>query len=207
VAAFSLATADAARPVEFQALLAALYESAPGVYDGEPACTLAGGHFLLGGDPADLLLAFLPPVVPLRGEHEKAAMRWSLENMRNELRDEKLGGSFLVQQLANKAAVLVNRVNVFWGLDWEARPEFLDETTLRNRDRGADIVISCVDTRAARHTIEKVVTATSPVATGSTWGTMPRVGSMGSLHQTSKIVRLYFEFVADRSYAGLTDRA
>jgi len=42
----------------------------------------------------------------LRGEHEKAAMRWSLENMRNELRDEKLGGSFLVQQLANKAAVL-----------------------------------------------------------------------------------------------------
>jgi len=192
VAAFSLATADAARPVEFQALLAALYESAPGVYDGEPACTLAGGHFLLGGDPADLLLAFLPPVVPLRGEHEKAAMRWSLENMRNELRDEKLGGSFLVQQLANKAAVLVNRVNVFWGLDWEARPEFLDETTLRNRDRGADIVISCVDTRAARHTIEKVVTATSPVSYWLDLGNNAASGQYGVITPNVKDRTLVF---------------
>ena len=25
----------------------------------------------------------------------------------------------------NKATVLVNRVNLFWGLDWEARPEWL----------------------------------------------------------------------------------
>lgn len=64
----------------------------------------------------------------------------------------------------NKAAVLVNRVNIFWGLDWEARPEFLDERTLRNPDRTADIVIGCVDTRAARYTIQSVVTGTSPVS-------------------------------------------
>ena len=64
----------------------------------------------------------------------------------------------------NKAAVLVNRVNLFWGLDWEARPEFLSATTLRNPDYGADVVIGCVDTRAARQTIEKVVTASSPVS-------------------------------------------
>ena len=30
---------------------------------------------------------------------------------------------------------------------------------------------------------------------------------LGSLHRTSKIVRLYVEFVADRSYADLKDRA
>ncbi len=64
----------------------------------------------------------------------------------------------------NKAAVLVNRVNLFWGLDWKVRPEFLDETTLTNPDRGADIVIGCVDTRAARQTIKRVVTTTSPVS-------------------------------------------
>lgn len=64
----------------------------------------------------------------------------------------------------NKAAVLVNRVNLFWGLDWEACPEFLSETTLRNPDRGADVVIGCVDTRAARLIIEKVATASSPVS-------------------------------------------
>ena len=64
----------------------------------------------------------------------------------------------------SKAAVLVNRVNMFWGLGWEARSEFLSETTLRNPDRGADVVIGCVDTRAARQIIEKVVTASSPVS-------------------------------------------
>ncbi len=64
----------------------------------------------------------------------------------------------------NKAAVLVNRVNIFWGLDWRACPEFLDEKSLRRPDRGADIVIGCVDTRAARKTIEAVVTSTSPVS-------------------------------------------
>ena len=64
----------------------------------------------------------------------------------------------------NKAAVLVNRVNIFWGLDWEARPEYLHERTLRNPERTADLVIGCVDTRAARKTIEAVVTGTSPVS-------------------------------------------
>ena len=60
--------------------------------------------------------------------------------------------------------MLVHRVNIFWGLDWEARSEFLSETTLRNPDRGADVVIGCVDTRAARQIIEKVVTNSSPVS-------------------------------------------
>ena len=63
----------------------------------------------------------------------------------------------------NKAEVLVNRVNLFWGLDWTARPEFLEKGSLRNPDRAADVVIGCVDTRAARQTIETVVTASSPV--------------------------------------------
>jgi hypothetical protein len=39
-------------------------------------------------------------VVHLHAEDEKAAMRWSLEQVRAELRAQKLGGSFLVQQLA-----------------------------------------------------------------------------------------------------------
>ncbi|MDQ2834509.1 MAG: AraC family transcriptional regulator [Acidobacteriota bacterium] len=110
--AFSLATHPSARPVELQALLAALYSGLPGLCDGDPDCTLAGGHFLLGGDPADLLLGFLPPVVHLRTKDEKAAMRWSLERMRDELREERLGGSFLVQQLAYMMLVQSLRVHL-----------------------------------------------------------------------------------------------
>ena len=63
---FALATDTSAPPVELHALLAALHNGLSGLYDGEPACTLAGGHFVLGGDPAELLLGFLPPSTSAR---------------------------------------------------------------------------------------------------------------------------------------------
>jgi len=46
-----------------------------------------------------------------------------------------------------KAVVLVNRLNVFWGLDWQAVPTNLEKGV---RIDEAHIVIGCVDTRAAR---------------------------------------------------------
>jgi PRTRC genetic system ThiF family protein len=51
-----------------------------------------------------------------------------------------------------KSVVLANRLNLFWGLDWEGIPERLD---LKRRLDGVDIVIGCVDTRAARAAIAK----------------------------------------------------
>ena len=55
----------------------------------------------------------------------------------------------------NKGIVLVNRLNIFWGLDWEAVPENLTES---HQLRQTDIVIGCVDTRAARAVIERRTT-------------------------------------------------
>jgi len=50
-----------------------------------------------------------------------------------------------------KVVVLVNRINVFWGLDWHAVPAHLEA----GQDVGeADIAIGCVDTRAARALLE-----------------------------------------------------
>ena len=51
-----------------------------------------------------------------------------------------------------KSVVLVNRLNLFWGLDWEGIPERLDP---KPRLDGVDIVIGCVDTRKARAVIAK----------------------------------------------------
>src|SRR6266700_4261880 len=48
-----------------------------------------------------------------------------------------------------KSTVLVNRLNLFWGLKWQASTEYVT----RNTEGRADIIISCVDTRAARHEI------------------------------------------------------
>ena len=109
---FALATDKSARPIDFQVLLAALYEGLSGLFSGEPACSLAGGHFLLDGNPADLLLESLPPVVHLHSEGEKAAVRWSLERMTDELRNERLGSFLVVQQLAYTMLVQALRVHL-----------------------------------------------------------------------------------------------
>lgn len=53
-----------------------------------------------------------------------------------------------------KSIVVVNRVNLFWGLDWEGIPGRLDG---KQKITGVDIVIGCVDTRAARAAIAKCV--------------------------------------------------
>jgi PRTRC genetic system ThiF family protein len=47
--------------------------------------------------------------------------------------------------------VLVNRINLFWGLNWQASTEYITKDTQGK----ADIIISCVDTRAARYQLTK----------------------------------------------------
>jgi len=68
-----------------------------------------------------------------------------------------------------KAVVLVNRLNLFWNLGWEAVPEHL--TRKEPLDR-VDIVIGCVDTRAARTAIRECASRWSTTSywldTGST---------------------------------------
>jgi PRTRC genetic system ThiF family protein len=59
-----------------------------------------------------------------------------------------------------KSVVLANRLNLFWGLDWEGIPERLDPKGKLTR---MDVVIGCVDTRAARLAIAKCVADWSEV--------------------------------------------
>jgi PRTRC genetic system ThiF family protein len=55
----------------------------------------------------------------------------------------------------NKATVLINRINLFWGTSWSAIPNHFHARSFdRNQDRCPDLVIGCVDTRAARKAIE-----------------------------------------------------
>jgi PRTRC genetic system ThiF family protein len=66
----------------------------------------------------------------------------------------------------NKATVLINRINLFWGTKWCAHPACFDESTLRsNHDRNPDLLIGCVDTRAARGVIERSVTRNASYVT------------------------------------------
>jgi PRTRC genetic system ThiF family protein len=60
-----------------------------------------------------------------------------------------------------KAVVLVNRLNLFWNLGWEALPEHL--TGKEPLDR-MDVVIGCVDTRASRAVIRDRTSGWSTVS-------------------------------------------
>jgi PRTRC genetic system ThiF family protein len=56
----------------------------------------------------------------------------------------------------NKATVLVNRINLFWGTNWKAEPRNFDERTFeRIQDTSIDFLIGCVDSRAARSVIAR----------------------------------------------------
>jgi len=71
-----------------------------------------GGYFDLDGDHAGLLLAQLPAVVHVRGEADRADLRWCLERMRREITQPQPGGALVGQQLALMMLVQALRVHL-----------------------------------------------------------------------------------------------
>ena len=53
-----------------------------------------------------------------------------------------------------KSTVLATRINLCWGLGWKAMPAFMDESY----GQETDILIGCVDTRAARKAMTRTQT-------------------------------------------------
>ncbi len=54
-----------------------------------------------------------------------------------------------------KADVLVNRINLFWGLNWKAETRYVGSGSSFRQE--PQLLISCVDTRAARREITKSI--------------------------------------------------
>ena len=108
---FSLATDLSLAPIDFRTLLEA-HKSAGTASSEGAEHYIAGGHFLLTGSHADILLQSLPPIVHIRKESDKAAMRWSLERMKEELRDPQPGGSLIAQQLAYMMLIQALRLHL-----------------------------------------------------------------------------------------------
>jgi AraC-like DNA-binding protein len=109
---FRLATDLSLEPVLYTVAFARLgvRSDTPGVPEG--AQYIAGGHFGLTGGHAEMLLHSLPPIVHIRRESDKAAMRWSLERLREELRDPQPGGSLIAQQLAYMMLIQALRLHL-----------------------------------------------------------------------------------------------
>ncbi len=75
-----------------------------------------GAHFALTHNHADILLEVLPPIVHLRKESDKAALRWSLERMREELLEPQPGGFLVAQHLVQMMFVQALRLHLAEGL-------------------------------------------------------------------------------------------
>lgn len=109
---FRLATDLSLPPVDFRELRATWKKDGAAVGRESGGRYLVGGHFVLTGSHAEFLLRSLPPIVHLRKESDKAAMRWSLERMKEELRDPQPGGSLIAQQLAYMMLVQALRLHL-----------------------------------------------------------------------------------------------
>ena len=109
---FTMTTDPSLTQVDFQDVRAqGKFLKGPPPADGS-GCYLAGGHFALKGGPARMLLDTLPPIVHLQKEADRAAMRWSLERMAEELREPQPGGSLIAQQLAYMMLIQALRLHL-----------------------------------------------------------------------------------------------
>ena len=109
---FCLATDLSITPVDYRVLLSARKNGDTVSHHESGGRYVVGGHFVLTGSHADILLRSLPPIVHIRKESDKAAMRWSLERMKEELRDPQPGGSLIAQQLAYVMLVQALRLHL-----------------------------------------------------------------------------------------------
>ncbi|HEY1946821.1 MAG TPA: cupin domain-containing protein, partial [Bryobacteraceae bacterium] len=113
---FRLATDLSLTPIDALTIFPKAGNGRIGTYNGGGDCFMVGGHFLLAGGHADVLLGVLPPIVHIRKESDKAAMRWSLERMMQELREPQPGGFLVAQHLAYMMLVQALRLHLAEGL-------------------------------------------------------------------------------------------
>jgi AraC-like DNA-binding protein len=113
---FRLASDLSLTPIDYRTILSARRDNGITPYNGGGDCFIVGGHFVLTGKHAGILLGMLPPIVHLRTESDKAALRWSLERMMLELRDPQPGGFLIAQQLAYTMLIQALRLHLAEGL-------------------------------------------------------------------------------------------
>ena len=116
---FCLSTDLALEPIDALTLFRSMPERRNGgitKVNGGGGQFMVGGHFILGGNHADILLRMLPPIVHIQKEADTAAMRWSLERMMQELHAPQPGSALVAQHLAYMMLVQALRLHLAEGM-------------------------------------------------------------------------------------------
>ena len=98
---FTLASDLDAVPVPAADLLGGARHGAMVVHGGGGDVRLEGNRFEVDGRKAKTLLGELAPVVHLRAAEDQAALRWSIERMMAEVRENRPGMSLVTHHLAH----------------------------------------------------------------------------------------------------------
>jgi AraC-like DNA-binding protein len=112
---FRLSSDPSLTPVDARTFFPLTRGGAIVTFNGGGDCLVVGGHFVFSGAHADILLGALPPIAHIRKESDKAVLRWSLERMREELRERQPGGFLIAQHLAHMMLVQALRLHVAEG--------------------------------------------------------------------------------------------
>lgn len=109
---FCLASGLDVEPVAAKEVFSSAQQGGMVTYNGGGDCVLVSSRFSIVASNADFLLKLLPPVVHIRDEAGKAALRWSVERMMQELRVPEPGGFLIVQHLAQMMLVQALRFHL-----------------------------------------------------------------------------------------------
>jgi AraC-like DNA-binding protein len=112
---FRLATDLALTPVDAKPIFTAPRKGGIVSLNGGRDFSLVSNRFALAGNHAGILLRTLPPIVHIRDEAGKAALRWAVERMMQELREPQPGSFLVVQHLAHMMLVQALRLHMAEG--------------------------------------------------------------------------------------------
>lgn len=111
---YRIASDLALAPIHAYAILAKKRDGVALINDGGDFLAL-GCFFSLAVKHADILLNVLPPVVHIRRESEQAVLRWSLERMLQEQREQQPGSFLVAQHLAQLMLIQALRLHLAEG--------------------------------------------------------------------------------------------
>ena len=113
---FRLASDLALPPVDFRSMYKRPLNGGIAIWNGGGDVSGVGGYFGLEGKHAGILLGMLPPIVHIKKEADKLALRWSIERMMQELREPQPGSFLVLQHLAHMMLVQALRAHLAEGL-------------------------------------------------------------------------------------------
>ncbi len=114
---FRLASDLTMTPVEARSVFSSARSGGIVSWNGGGDFLLVSSRFALSGNHAGILLGMLPPIVHIRKESDKAALRWSMERMMQELREPQPGGFLIAQHLAHMMLVQALRLHLAEGIE------------------------------------------------------------------------------------------